>query len=116
MLLCGSIVSTLINAGFTAGTYYSNSGGGSNYLCLPFDPSYKTYYTGSSGAFSYISGTEYESGACGLFPNDAQDENVQCALCHTARSSVLMIPAKTSCPYGWTEEYDGMSYVLHCKY
>ena len=43
-----------------------------------------------------------------MFPNDAQNENVPCARCHTARSSVLMIPAKTRCPSSeWTLEYKG---------
>ena len=98
----------LLAVGFAAGTFFSHSGGGSEYLCLPYDPDYKTYYTGSYGTFSYISGVEYESGSCGLFPSGAQDENAPCAVCLTSRSAQKTIPAKTSCPDGWTKEYDGM--------
>ena len=97
--------------GFAAGTYYTTTGGGSNYQCMPFDPDYKTYYTGSGGSFAYISGVEYESGCCGLFPSSVDDGNVPCARCYTTRSAVMMIPAKTSCPSGWTEEYDG-GYII----
>ena len=40
-----------------------------------------------------------------------QDHDVPCEVCEVTRSQTLMIPAKTSCPSGWTSEYTGFLMV-----
>ena len=43
------------------------------------------------------------------------NHDASCSICFAStRGSVLMIPAKTSCPAGWTEEYDG--YLMSGQY
>jgi len=50
-----------------------------------------------------INGVEYQSFGYG---------NVPCARCYTeTRSAVMMIPAKRSCPAGWTQEYEGLKHL-----
>jgi len=96
-------------AGFVGGSYYKDSGGGVNYQCMPPDPQYNRVNTGSFYG-SWISGTEYESNYYGIFSNSAHDQNVPCARCYTEnRPALMMIPAKRSCPSGWTQEYEGNS-------
>ena len=93
----------LLYAGRAAGTHYSKTGGASNYLCMPETPQYTLSYSPGSQSFSEIYGTEYEGPVVG-----AQNHNVPCAVCFAStRDAVLMIPARTSCPTGWTREYYG---------
>ena len=36
------------------------------------------------------------------------DRNVPCTVCYVpTRATTLMVPARTSCPTSWTEEYQG---------
>ena len=94
---------TLVYTGQVAGAYFNQRGGGSNYLCLPKDPEYGSIGVNYIHDFSRIYGTEYELPVAGTHDNDAP-----CAVCFdSVRSSELMIPAKTSCPTGWTSEYNG---------
>jgi len=80
---------------------------------MPTDPQYNRAYTGSF-AGSWIYGTEYETGSYGIFPNSAHDQNVPCAKCYTEnRPALMMIPAKRSCPTGWTKEYEGNQLHKH---
>ena len=101
---CPNVTGTeLIYAGRAGGTFWSNIGGGSNYLCMPDVPQYTLRYTPGSQSHSEIYGTEYESPIAGT-----HDHNVPCAVCFASiRVAVLMIPARTSCPTGWTREYYG---------
>ena len=101
---CPNVTGTeLLYAGRAAGTFYSESGGASNYLCLPDTPQYTLSYTPGSQSYSEIHGAEYESPIVGT-----HQHNVPCAVCYAStRVGVLMIPAWTSCPTGWTEEYEG---------
>jgi len=95
--------------GFAGGSHFTHSGGGVNYQCMPTDPQYNRVNTGSFYG-SWIYGTEYESYSYGIFPNSAYQQNVPCARCYTEnRPALMMIPAKRSCPSGWTEEYEGSS-------
>lgn len=96
----------ILYSGFAAGTYYGNTGGGVNYQCLPLSPDHDSYAT--SGSVSIISGVEYESSLNGgAFTSGALNQNVPCARCLTQRTAVMMYPAKTRCPTGWNEEYEG---------
>ena len=95
----------LVYAGRAGGSWYGNSGGGAERICLPNDPDYLSGTAGFSVS-SHIYGAEYEfhSG-----PNThTVDYTVPCAVCHVpTRATVIMVPAKTLCPSSWTREYYG---------
>ena len=96
----------LVYAGRAAGSYYNQKGGTSDHLCLPEEPQYLEYKSGVQGD-SPIHGAEYHT--WDNRPLDhVNDHNVPCVICHsTLRESVLMIPARISCPDTWTLEYSG---------
>jgi len=114
----------LLFEGHTAGSRYSHTGGGSNYLCLPEDPQWKNYIDGdqSSGA---IYGVEYQldgsnsamfsttnNGGTSLY-----NYPVPCAVCYVGgRSTILMIPARTQCSDDWTTEYGGYLASAHISH
>ena len=53
--------------------------------------------------YSKVYGSEYD-----LPLQGTHDHNVPCAVCCVStRPTVLMIPAKASCPPNWTREYYG---------
>ena len=93
----------LVYAGIAGGTYYLEKGGGANYLCLPETPEYwLPHRTGVTG-YAHIVGAEYDTTLTG-----AHNHNVPCAVCYVAtRETMLMIPAKATCPTSWTREYYG---------
>ena len=98
--------------GYAAGGLHIIGGGGSNFLCLPEDPQWKTYRDGAQGSGS-IAGVEYQT-HYNLFSevnnggNPILDNPAPCAVCYVSgRSTILMIPARTQCPDGWTIEYAG---------
>ena len=102
-----------VYSGITAGSIHTQSGGGANYLCLPKVPEYNLPYSTTHNTYiNYIHGTEYQA----VF-NGKHDHNVPCAVCYVStRSTVIMIPAKTSCPRTWTREYYGYlmaAYKIH---
>ena len=93
----------LLYSGTRAGSHYTQSGGGANFLCLPEQPDYTTLNTNIRGTNSEIFGTEYEFPIIGI-----QDHGVPCAVCYVPkRSAKEMIPAITTCPRGWRREYYG---------
>ena len=96
---------TLVYAGRTAGSWWSHTGGGANYLCLPDDPDYLAFTPGVQN-HSPIYGTEYQTFQGVTLPG-MHDHNVPCAICRTRQETVLMIPAKTQCPDSWRVEYVG---------
>ena len=99
----------LLYSGRAGGSRYSHSGGGANLICLPNDPEYRQYQSGTQ-AHSQVFGVEYE----GQFPGTTSNHNMPCAVCFTSiRSTVLMIPAKTSCPANWITEYTGYIMTAH---
>ena len=104
---CPNITGTqLVYAGRAVGSHSSHKGGGANYLCLPNDPSYLQYTSGHQSERDHIYGSEYQTsnGPLSAFNN----HNVPCAVCYVStRGTVLMIPAKTTCPSSWTLEYNG---------
>ena len=92
--------------GITAGSDYTHTGGGSNYICMVKEARYPPGAGTSGGSPDYIYGTEYETVSRGL--HRLQDQNVPCAACLvTTRSAQLMIPGTDLCPGGWTTEYTG---------
>ena len=92
----------LLYSGRAAGPWYSHKGGGADLLCLPNNPSYLPTATGNGAALLY--GVEYHSN----INRQLSNHNVPCAVCYTAtRSTMVMIPAWTTCPPSWTKEYVG---------
>ena len=95
----------LVYSGRAAGTWYTHNGGSSDYLCLPEQPEYMSFTAGTQG-WSPIYGAEYQTNG-GPLPAITH-QNVPCAVCDTGqRGSLLMIPARVSCPASWTLEYSG---------
>ena len=71
---------------------------------MPNDPQYTLPFQPGVGGNSYVYGTEYERS---LVSGRAQ-YNAPCAVCYIpTKHTVIMIPAKTTCPSGWTREYYG---------
>ena len=108
---CPSVPGTrLVYAGRAAGTWHNTQGGGANHLCMPPDPQYNLQYQSGVQGYSPVHGSEY-----GLPLEGTHDHNVPCAVCLAAtRETVLMLPAKTTCPTSWTKEYDG--YIMAERY
>ena len=104
---CPNVTGTeLVYAGRAGGSWYSHTGGGANYLCMPNDPDYLAYRPGVQG-WSYVYGAEYQSFSGGPL-QAVHNHNVPCAVCYAStRVAVTMIPAKTQCPSTWTLEYSG---------
>ena len=92
----------LVYKGRAAGSYYTHSGGGANYLCVPEDPQYYSQYESGTRDAGLLYGSEYQ--ILGSQPNvEKVDDDVPCALCFTdARVTVFMLPGKYTCPSGWT--------------
>jgi len=109
--VCPSTPGTqLLYAGRVAGSYYTERGGGANYICLPEQPQYSTYTAGRQSGRAFLYGAEYEtSGGIQTGPlRSVHDHNVPCAICYAStRETVVMIPARLSCPSSWTREYYG---------
>ena len=103
----------LVYAGRAGGTKYNKQGGAANHLCLPEDPDYLQYIPGVQGR-SPIHGAEYETSYSSDPLRSVFEHNSPCAVCATsARSMVLMVPAKTQCPPSWTHEYTGYLMTEH---
>ena len=98
----------------TVGAAPGNSrGGGSNYVCMPSNPEYSLSYRSGSQGYSYIYAAEYQS----PLVSRAGGRIVTCVLCYVpTRYSVIMIPAKATCPDGWTREYYGFLMSEHYSY
>ena len=95
----------LVYSGRAGGEHYTNSGGGSNPQCLPLDPNYLHTLPGSQTNVAGMFGAEYQTDN---FNRAVQDNDVPCAVCYVSkRSAVYMVPAKYTCPSGWTREYYG---------
>ena len=75
----------LLYAGRAAGSLFSRSGGGTNYLCLPEQPQYSTYTTGIQSGRAYLYGAEYETTGNDNGPlHSVAQHNVPCAVCYTS--------------------------------
>ncbi|XP_078618128.1 uncharacterized protein LOC144885853 [Branchiostoma floridae x Branchiostoma japonicum] len=98
----------LVYSGVAGGTEHSHPGGGTNYQCLPTDPQWGRYQDGVQGA-AYMYGAEYQLDRNVPFGSTSLlDDDVPCAVCYVpTRGSKLMIPARNTCPTGWTQEYHG---------
>ena len=105
--------------GYAAGAHYNHGGSGSNFLCLPEDPQWGIHIAGlhSLKHEGRVYGVEYElwrnagTSTNNVFDwgsNELTSRGAPCALCYVEnRSTVVMMPARTQCPTGWTAEYGG---------
>ena len=94
----------LVYSGRAGGSNWNEPGGGSNPQCLPLDPKFLKPI-GTQNHRGYIYGAEYEMFTDGITHHDLE---VLCAVCHvSSRTAVYMVPAKYTCPSGWTREYYG---------
>ena len=98
----------LVYSGRAGGPHYTQSGSGSNPQCLPLDPNFLTPISGDQRR-AYMYGAEYETWAdSNSHVHGYHDTDVPCAVCHVSnRTAVYMVPAKYTCPTGWTREYYG---------
>lgn len=104
----------LVYEGRAAGSHKSHQGGGANYICLPNNPSYLQYTSGHQSDREYLYGAEYETNENGPLLS-VLNHNIPCAVCYVStRETVLMIPAWTTCPSSWTQEYNG--YLMSERY
>ena len=103
---------SLVYAGRTTGTHYSQSGGGANLVCLSNTPQFLSYTPGVQDGRGYLYGTQYQTGG----PHSADtgplsgvsQHNAPCAVCYSATKEVsIMIPGQFSCPSSWSREYYG---------
>ena len=102
----------LVYKGRAGGSHWSHSGGGADPQCLPLDPD---FYKTVSGAqtWGYMYGAEYTD--TNPLKSGSHNTDVPCAVCYTpTRSTVYMLPAKYTCPAGWTREYYG--YLMSERY
>jgi len=103
----------LVYSGRAGGSHIQH-GGASNPQCLPLDPSFLTPIIGSQiRALMY--GAEYQTHTdSNSYLHGRYDHDVPCAVCYvTQRSTVYMVPAKYTCPSGWTREYYGYLMAEH---
>ena len=102
---CPDSGAQLVYAGRAGGSHYKNKGGGGNPQCLPLDPNFYKTVSGSQN-WAYMYGAEYEG--TNSFVANSHDTDVPCAVCYVpTRNALYMIPAKYTCPSGWTREYFG---------
>ena len=96
---------SLVYSGHVGGSLSTSAGGAANYLCLPSEPEYDDFTAGEQ-ANSSVYGVQYQTEEGPL--SSVSGGYAPCAVCHVATREVLMlIPARTTCPEGWTNEYDG---------
>ena len=114
----GNQSTELVYSGRAGGSWWSQTGGATNYLCMPDNPDYLQYDSSVQGR-NYVYGVEYEaydSQPLRVNPN-VLAHNAPCAVCMAvSRCSLLMIPGKTSCPVSWTTEYVGYLMSEHQDY
>jgi len=105
--------------GYAVGPRETEGGSGSDLLCVPTSPEWRT--SGGSAADDRDSergelvGVMYGRDVYGTFSFenngnvDIWQHLATCVVCHvTLRSSILMIPAMVQCPTNWTTEYSGV--------
>ncbi len=81
---------------------------------MPTNPEYDDEYrTGVNSLGGFVYSAEYEMNTFSPL-SSKHNHDVPCAVCEaTNRTGLLMIPAKKSCPTGWTSEYFGYLMTAH---
>ena len=108
----------LVYSGRAGGSYWNHTGGGSNPQCLPLDPDFLTPISGDQHWRGLMYGAEYETVTdSNSYLHGRHNYDVPCAVCHVSnRTAVYMVPAKYTCPTGWTREYYGYLMAEHYEY
>ena len=103
------LTAELVYTGRMGGPAYNQGGSGSNPQCLPMDPSYLIAISGYQNLRATIYGAEYKTHTDSKSHiHGRQDFDIPCAVCYTSNhSAVYMVPAKYTCPSGWTRQYYG---------
>ena len=98
----------LVYSGRAGGANFNDPGSGSNPQCLPLDPNFLKPISGTQNR-GLIYGAEYETWTdSNSHVHGHHDLEVLCAVCHISNcTAVYMVPAKYTCPTGWTREYYG---------
>ena len=97
----------VLYSGYASGSRYNEHGGTSDTHCLPETPQYLSHDT-TAVWIATIYGMEFETVARSSPLNHLQDKNMACAVCYIeTRSIILTIPARYTCPTGFTREYYG---------
>ena len=101
---CSTEDNALLYAGRAGGSYLNHIGGASNYLCMPNVPLYQLPHRPGEQGRSSVYRVKYSDPVI----TSRQDHNAPCAVCYVPdKTVVVMIPATTECPTGWTREYYG---------
>ena len=105
----------LVYSGRAGGARWNEAGSGSNPQCLPLDPNFLTPISGDQRWRGLMHGAEYETVTdSNSYLHGRHDTDVPCAVCHVSnRTAVYMVPAKYTCPTGWTREYYGYLMSSH---
>ena len=98
------------------GSNHNHKGSGGDYLCLSEIPEFDYVQNGNSQQRGLVYSAEYQFNEVNGSPLEPLlDHDVPCAVCEVLHRGLhLMIPAKMSCPDGWTEEYHG--YLMSEQY
>ncbi|XP_078691747.1 uncharacterized protein LOC144922058 [Branchiostoma floridae x Branchiostoma belcheri] len=113
-----------VYSGVVGGGWHAHTGGGSDYQCLPLeDVEWNNPVAGIQHG-SYMYGAEYQGNSAEYFSpenmghiTNANDYDVPCSVCLVSgRSAHVMIPARLSCPRGWSKEYSGYLMSEHHTY
>ena len=102
--------------GYTAKSVSTLHGGGAEYLCLPSEPQWTGDEVDGLQFNTYIYGVEYFGHLLpNILPDSDRHMGVPCSVCETENhNQLLMVPAATSCPAGWTKQYLG--YLMAERY
>ena len=105
----------LVYSGRAGGSHFTHNGGGSNPQCLPLDPNFLTPISGNQNARGLMYGGEYQTHTdSNSHLHGRHQTEVPCAVCYVSnRTAVYMVPAKYTCPTGWTREYYGYLMTEH---
>ena len=108
----------LVYSGRAGGSNYDQFGSGTNPQCLPLDPNYLTAISGTQIYRALMYGGEYETHTdSNSYLHGRHNTDVPCVVCHVSnRTAVYMVPAKYTCPSGWTREYHGYLMAQYYKH
>ncbi|KAI8520758.1 hypothetical protein Bbelb_005120 [Branchiostoma belcheri] len=76
-------------------------------------PEWHSFDDSTNGDRARLAGAEFQTNQHGPLL-DLYNTDALCAVCLVPRATALMIPAKMTCPSGWTREYSG--YLMTEKY
>ena len=97
----------VVYSGRAAGAKYDHKGGTSDHHCLPNNPQYLFQDTANTWV-TQLYGVEYEMRGSTSPYNSIYQADMPCVVCNAnGRSQLLMVPARYTCPTGWSREYYG---------